>query len=129
MQVAAVEVRLDDARVREQSFARAEQAEAELVAVFRVQAVFGGGVGPLSLRVDEQGFAVYQADFVFFPGGDEAIAVFPVAEAEVVAAFAEEFAAVVVVGFDVATQAEVVVVAGRVLRRDAVEGVEAAVFL
>ena len=33
---------------------------------------------------------------------------FPVAEAEVVAAFAEEFAAVVIVGLDVATEAEVI---------------------
>ena len=83
----------------------------------------------MTLRVNEQGFAVCLADFVFFPGANETVAVFPVAEAEVVAAFAEEFAAVIVVSFYVTPQAEVVVVAGRVLRRDTVEGVEAAVFL
>ena len=52
----------------------------------------------------------------------------PVAGAVVVAAFAEDTAAVVGVALDVAAEAEVVVVARRVRRRDAVEGVEAARF-
>ena len=82
----------------------------------------------MSLRVDEQGFAVGEADGEFFPRGDEAVAVLPVAEAEVVAAFAEGTTAVVGVALDVAAEAEVVVVGRRVCRRDAVEGVHAAGF-
>ena len=69
-----------------------------------------------------------EADGEFFPGGDEAVAVFPVAEAVVVAAFAKGAAAVVGVALDVAAEAEVVVVGRRVGRRDAVEGVHAAGF-